>query len=76
MTFYTILLNPLSPNNTLEHHFTSQKTDLIVLQLTVLEGKFPRNSFANTWLFFKIFHPLQLTFIHYKSRIATAIHGL
>ena len=22
------------------------------------------------------FHPLQIIFIHYKSRIATAIHGL
>ena len=26
--------------------------------------------------FFKSFHPIQLIFIHYKSRIATAIRGL
>ena len=25
---------------------------------------------------FLIFHPLQIIFIHYKSRIATAIRGL
>ena len=32
-----ILLNPLSPHDALNHHFTSLKTDLISLQLGVLE---------------------------------------
>ena len=29
--------NPLSPHDALKHHFTSLKTDLIFLQLGVLE---------------------------------------
>ena len=29
--------NPLSPHDALKHHFTSLKTDLIFLQLVVLE---------------------------------------
>ena len=31
---------------------------------------------ANTWQFSSIFYSLQVIFIHYKSRIATAIRGL
>ena len=31
------ILNPLSPQDALKHHFTSLKTDLIFLQLVVLE---------------------------------------
>ena len=38
--------------------------------------KIPWNCFNNTWQFSLIFHPLQVIFIHCKSRIATAIHGL
>ena len=68
--------NPLSPRDAWKHHFTSLKTDLIVLQLTVLEGKFPWNSFINTWQFSLFFYPLQLIFINYKLRIATAIRSL
>ena len=34
-------LNPLSPHDALTHHFTSLKTDLIFLQLGVLERKLP-----------------------------------
>ena len=34
-------LNPLGPHDALKHHFTSLKTDLIFLQLRVLERKFP-----------------------------------
>ena len=59
--------NPLSPHDALKHHFTSLKTDLIFLQQRVLERKFPWNL---------IFKPHQIIFIHYKSRIATAIRGL
>ena len=33
--------NPLSPHDALKHHFTSLKTDLILLQLGVLERKYP-----------------------------------
>ena len=64
-------LNPLSPHDALKHHFTSLKTDLIFLQLRVLEEKFPWNWITNTWQFFTIFHSLQVIFIHY-----TAIRGL
>ena len=45
-------------------------------QLGILELKNPWNWFTNTWQFSLIFHPLQITFIHYKPRIVTAIRGL
>ena len=34
-------INPLNPDDAIKHPFTFQKTDLIFLQLTVLEGNFP-----------------------------------
>ena len=34
-------VNPLSPHDALKHNFTFLKTDLIFLQLRVLEQKFP-----------------------------------
>ena len=34
-------INPLSPHDALKHHFTSMKTDLISVQLRILERKFP-----------------------------------
>ena len=34
-----LYINSLNPNDALKHHFTSLKTDLIVLQLGVLEKK-------------------------------------
>ena len=70
------LINPLSPQDALMHHFTSLKTYLIFLQLRVLERKFPLNWFTNTWQFSLIFKPHQIICIHQKSRIATAIRGL
>ena len=63
-------LNPLSPHDALKHHFTYLKTDLIFLEQRVLERKFPQ-----TRQFYLIFKPHQIIFIHYKSRIATAIRG-
>ena len=64
------------PIKALKHHFTSLKTDLISLQQMVLERKFTWNWFTNIWKFSLIFKPQQIIFIHYKSRIATAIRGL
>ena len=51
MVFYKIIqrFNPLSPHDALKHHFTSQKIHLILLQLEVLEWKFPWYLFTNTW---------------------------
>ena len=69
-------INPLSPHDALKHNFTSQKTYLIFRQLGVLERRLPWNCFTNTWQFSFIFKPHLVIFIHYKSRIATAIHGL
>ena len=66
----------LNPHDALKHHFTSLKTDLIFQQIMALEWKFPWNWFTNTWQFSSIFKPHQIIFIHYKSRIATAIRGL
>ena len=68
--------HPLSPHDALKHHFTSLKTDLILLQPRVLEWKIPWNWFTNTWQFSLIFKPHQIIFNHYKSRIAAAIRGL
>ena len=72
----TTYFNPLSLHDAIKHHFTSLKTDLIFLQLRVLERKFPWNRFTNTWAFSLIFKLHQIIFIHYKSKIATAIRGL
>ena len=63
-------LNPLSPHDALKHHFTSLKTDLIFLQVRVLDWKFPLNYFTNTLQFSLIFQSRQIIFIHYKTRIA------
>ena len=46
--------------------------DLIFLQLRFSKLKFHKADLQ----IFLIFHPLQTIFIHYKSRIATAIRGL
>ena len=35
------LINPLSPDDALKHHFTFMKRDLLFLQQRVLERKFP-----------------------------------
>ena len=49
------VFNPLSPHDALKHHYTSLKTDLISLQLGVLERKFPCNWFTNAYQFSLIF---------------------
>ena len=61
--------NLLSPHDALKHHFKSLKTDLIFLQLRVLEGKFPWNYLTNTWQFFQFF-------THFKSSSSTASREL
>ena len=43
------LFNPLNPHDALKHHFIFLKTDLIFLQLRVLDRKFPWNWFTNMW---------------------------
>ena len=55
--------NPLNPHDALKHHFTTLKTDLIFLQLMVLEGKFPWSSFTTTWQFSLIFQQRKIFFI-------------
>ena len=70
-----IPLDPLSPHDALKHHFTSTKIDLISWNLVVWVRKFSWKCFKNNSIFF-ICHPLQVIFIHYKSRIAAAIRGL
>ena len=46
-----LILSPLSPHDALKHHFTFLKTVSIVLQLRVLERKFPWNWFTNSLQF-------------------------
>ena len=65
------LFNPSSPHDALKHDFTSLKNDLIFLQPRVLATGLPIHGKRSL-----LFHPLQIIFIHYKSRIAAAIHGL
>ena len=56
------LVNPLGPHDALKHHFTYLKTDLISLQLGVLERMFPSDWFTNTWQFSLLFHPHQIIY--------------
>ena len=70
--FYTQIFqgfNPLSPNDALKHHINSLKADLIYLQPRAIEWKFQRNWLTNTFQFSSSFQPLQIIFIHYKSRM-------
>ena len=76
VTLITFCFNPLSPHDALKHHLTSLKKNSIFLKQMALERKFPWNWFTNTCQFSLLFHPHQIIFIHYKSRIATAIRGL
>ena len=59
----------------LKHHFASWKNDLIFWSLVVLGRHFSWNCFKNNSIFF-FCYPLEVIFIYYKSRIATAIRGL
>ena len=69
------LIKPLNPHDALKHHFESLKNDLISWNLGVLKRKILWNCLKITVYVF-ICHQLQVIFIHFKSRIATAIRGL
>ena len=63
----TIVFNPLSPHVASKHHFTPLKTDLIFLQLGVLEAKISLKLVYQYLAIFFIFppalnhlHPLQV----------------
>ena len=72
----TNCINSFNPHDALKHHFTSLKTNLIFLQQRVLERKSHENGLPIHGNFLEFFKPHQIIFIHYKSRIATAIRGL
>ena len=61
-TFF--FLNPLSPHDALKHHFTSLKTDLIFLQLGVLE-----------YIFRETVLPIHSNFRHF-SPTSNHLHSL
>ena len=67
------LKNPLSPHDALKHHFTSLKTDLIFLQLGVLEQNVHETGFQYMAIFFTFptnhFHPLQVENCGRNSRL-------
>ena len=70
-----ILFNPLSPNDALQHHFIPEHR----LTFPTTKGFRMKLSMKLVYQYVAIFfnfHPLQIIFIHYKSRIATAIRGL
>ena len=74
-----MLVNPLSPHDASKHIFTSLKVDLISLQLRGFRREISMKLFHQHMAkltTFLIFYPLQVIFIHHKSRIATAIRGL
>ena len=71
------LLSPLCPHDALKHHFTSLKTDLIFLQPKGLGMNISMKLvYQYNMAISLLFHPHKIIFIHYKSRIATAIRGL
>ena len=69
-------INPWSSHDALKHHFRSLKNRFNFPTTKGFRMKFPRNWFTNRLQFSLIFHPTKIIFIHYKSRIATAIRGL
>ena len=69
-------ITPLNPHDALKHHFTSLKTDFIWSKPRVLVRKFSMKLVYKYMVIIFIFKPHQIIFIHYKSRIATAIRGL
>ena len=71
-----ISLNPLNPHDAWKQHFTSLKTDLILLQPRVFEWKFLWNWFTNALQFSLILsptsnhlHPLQVENCDRNSRL-------
>ena len=74
-----IPFDPLSPHDALKHHLKSIKTDLIFLQLRVLEGKFLLNWSTSIHQYMVIFfnfsptsnhlHPLQVENCGSNSRL-------
>ena len=73
---WKLLLNPLSPHAALKHHFTSLKKPLHFPRTRGIRMKISMKLVYDTWWISLIFHPHQVIFIHYKSRIAPAIRGL
>ena len=71
-----LFFNPLSPHDALKHHFTSLKTDLIFYNQGFLDKNFHETGLKLHGNFYIFFHPLQIIFIHYKSRIVIAIRSL
>ena len=69
-----IVLNPLNPHDASTHHVASLKNDLIS-QTQGFRIKIFMNCFNKNYSFFFICRPVHVIFIHYKSRIATAIRG-
>ena len=72
---YAILLYPYSPYDALKHHSTSLKAYLIFLQSRVLEQNFHKTCLPIHGNFLQFLNHIVI-FIHYKSRIVTAIRGL
>ena len=78
---YEIVCFPFKPSRCIKESFyISENIPIMSLQLGVLERKGFRTKmilvYQYTWRFFLILKPHQIIFIHYKSRIATAIRGL
>ena len=69
-------INALSPHDALKNHFTYLKNRFYFAKTKGFRKENINETFTKTWQFSKNFHPRQVIFIHYKSRIAAAIRGL
>ena len=69
-------VQPFKPSRCIKASFYIPENRLNFPSTRVLDWIFPWNWFTIAWQFSLIFHSRQVILIHYKSRIATAIHGL
>ena len=76
--FNNLAVKGLSPHDALRHYITSLKTELIILQLRVLEWKFPWNLLIDTLQFSTTsnhLHPLRVENYDSNSRLVVDKDG-
>ena len=67
---------PFKPSRCIKASFYNPENILYFPTIRGFRMKIPMQLVYNTWQLSLICNPLQIIFIHYKSRIATAIRGL
>ena len=74
-TVVTSFLQPFKPSRYIKASFYILKNRFNFPTTRGFRMTISMKLFQNTWQFSIIFNPLQVIFIHYKSRLATAIRG-